>query len=68
MDSLEKKEKEKIKINKLYEEKLINYYRMEEKVRKNKDKLDRIRNKNKNLKLLICKLMKENTNVINYEY
>lgn len=68
LDSLEKKEKEKIDINKLYEEKLIKCYKMEANVKKNKDKLDRIRNKNQKLKILICKLMKENTNVINYEY
>ena len=43
-----------------YEEKLIKCYKMEANVKKNKDKLDRIRNKNQKLKILICKLMKEN--------
>ena len=41
---MEKKEKEKIDINKLYEEKLIKCYKMEANVKKNKDKLDRMGN------------------------
>ena len=34
-----------------------------EKIKNNKDKLERIKRKNEYLKILICKLMKENNNL-----
>ena len=34
-----------------------------EKINHNKDKLERIKRKNEYLKILICKLMKENNNL-----
>ena len=56
---LEKKEKEKKTVHQVYNQKLINYSKVKEKVKENKEKLDMIRRKNEYLKLLICKLMKD---------
>jgi hypothetical protein len=61
--TLEQKEIEKKKIYKLYNEKYRNCSNIAEKVKKNKEKLDIIKRKNQNLKILICKLMKENNNI-----
>ena len=63
MATLEQKEIEKKKIYKLYNEKYRNFSNIAEKVKKNKEKLDIIKRKNQNLKILICKLMKENNNI-----
>ena len=63
MPTLEQKEIEKKKIYKLYNEKYRNCSNIAEKVKKNKEKLDIIKRKNQNLKILICKLMKENNNI-----
>ena len=59
MALLEKKEKEKKTVHQVYNQKLINYSKVKEKVKENKEKLDMIRRKNEYLKLLICKLMKD---------
>ena len=63
MATLEQKEIEKKKIFKLFNEKYKNYANIAQKVKQNKEKLDRIKRKNQNLKILICKLMKENNNI-----
>ena len=63
MATLEQKEIEKKKIYELYNEKYRNCSNIAEKVKKNKEKLDIIKKKNQNLKILICKLMKENNNI-----
>ena len=47
-------------MNKLYNEKLHNNLNYEEKIKSKQEKLERIRKKNENMKILICKLMKEN--------
>ena len=47
-------------MNKLYNEKLHNNLNYEEKIKIKQEKLERIRKKNENMKILICKLMKEN--------
>ena len=47
-------------MNKLYNEKLHNNLNYEEKIKRKQEKLERIRRKNENMKILICKLMKEN--------
>ncbi len=60
MATLEQKEIEKKKMNKLYNEKLHNNLNYEEKIKRKQEKLERIRKKNENMKILICKLMKEN--------
>ena len=56
---LEKKEMEKKSVLQIYNQKLNNYSKIKGKVKENKEKLDIIRRKNENLKLLICKLMKD---------
>ena len=63
MATLEQKEIEKKKIYKLFSEKYKNCSNIVEKMKQNKEKLDRIKRKNQNLKILICKLMKENNNI-----
>ena len=63
MATLEQKEIEKKKIYKLFSEKYKNCSIIVGKVKQNKEKLDRIKRKNQNLKILICKLMKENNNI-----
>ena len=47
-------------MNKLYNEQLHNNLNYEEKIKRKQEKLERIRKKNENMKILICKLMKEN--------
>jgi len=54
---LDKKEKEKKEVIKIYNQKMINYANIKSKIRDNKEKLDIIRRKNEYMKLLICKLM-----------
>ena len=63
MATLDQKEIEKKKIFKLFNEKYKNCANVAQKVKQNKEKLDRIKRKNQNLKILICKLMKENNNI-----
>ena len=60
MASLRQKENEKKKIYELYKEKYHTHYEYCEKVKQKKDKLDRIKRKNENLKILICQIMKKN--------
>ena len=56
---LKQKEIEKKNKYKLYSEKYHNNVNLCEKVKQKKDKLDIIKRKNENLKIIICKLMKE---------
>ena len=60
LDILDKKENERKEILQIHNQKMINYANIKEKLRDNKEKLDIIRTKNEYMKLLICKLMKEN--------
>ena len=51
---LEKKENDKKEVIQIYNQKMINYANMKEKLKDNKQKLDIIKRKNEYMKLLIC--------------
>ena len=57
---MEQKEIEKKKIYKLYNEKYIKFSNLAYELKNNNNKLDIIRKKNEYMKILICKLIKEN--------
>ena len=57
---MKQKEIEKKKVYRLYNEKYRENINCYEKMKKNFEKYNKIRRKNENMKILICKLMKEN--------
>ena len=63
LSTLERKESEKKRLNKICDEKYHKSMNLAEKINHNKNKLERIKRKNEYLKILICKLMKENNNL-----
>ena len=64
---MEQKEIEKKKLYKLYNEKYIKLSNLAYKLKNNKDKFELVRKKNEYMKILICKLIREN-NVMKWIY